>query len=279
MVNRMALQYMVDNEGKYDEVLLKHLRAHNVSQVGERYVEKRVFYVYQNDELVASAKTNLFWDWVSPYEFFYKDQDSLFALMNEIVRYFKGLAVGINTSSFVAFVIKDLLAYGFVDTGRMNRFYQGNDKVSLELRSWETKEINSDYLIVHAKEEVDEVKDLWQSQFDAFIKRCDFSLDYVTHQIVCVDGEEFVGGVLGYKQFECLYVSLLVVKEDYRKQGIAKKLMTLLEEHANSEGIDMFHLGTGSFQAKGFYEKLGYKVACEQIEKPKGHTIYTMVKE
>ncbi|MGS0972236.1 MAG: hypothetical protein ACVCEJ_03190 [Candidatus Izemoplasmataceae bacterium] len=83
----MALQYKVDKSRTYDDVLLKHLRAHNVSQVGERYVEKRVFYVYQNDELIASAKTNMFWDWVSPYEVFYKDRDSLFALMNEIVRY------------------------------------------------------------------------------------------------------------------------------------------------------------------------------------------------
>jgi len=270
--------YIIDQKREYDDILLETLRAHNKKEVGVRPYEERIFYVYKEGKLVASAKTSLSWDWVSPWNFFYEDQDALFALMNELVRYYKGRAVGINTSSFVDFIIEDFLAYGYEDSGHMNSFYQGKDKVSLQLRSWETKDLEHDYKIVHVKEELKEEKEEWQRHFDQFIKRCGFAMDSKEIQVVCLDGEEFVGGVMGYIQFGMLYVSLLAVKEEYQRKGIARKLMNMIEDQARMDGVRVFHLGTGSFQAQGFYEKLGYEVSYKQVDKPKGHSIYTMMK-
>jgi GNAT superfamily N-acetyltransferase len=272
------LNYIVDEKRMYDEVLLESLRSYNTSQVGQRPYEERVFYVYKDGNLLASAKTSLSWDWVSPYNFFYKDEDSLFALLNEIVRFYKGRAVGINTSSFVDFVIHDLLAYGFKDAGRMKNFYQGKDRVALQLRDWQTKQVKEDYKIVHVKETLEEEKESWQNLFDDFIHRCAFPMETEEVQVVCLDGDDFVGGVMGYIQFGMLYVSLLVVRDAYRKKGVARKLMTMIEDYVRKDGVQVFHLGTGSFQARGFYEKLGYEICYEQVDKPKGHSVYTMMK-
>ena len=195
------LTYKIDEKREYDDVLLQTLRAHNKREVGLRPYEERIFYVYKEDTLVAGAKTSLSWDWVSPWNFFYQDKDALFALMNELVRYYKGRAVGINTSSFVDFVVEDFLAYGYEDSGYMNGFYQGKDKISLQLRSWETKDLEHDYKIVHVKEELKEEEANWQILFHDFIESCDFKMDSEEVQVVCLDDEDFVGGVMGYIQF------------------------------------------------------------------------------
>ena len=43
--------------------------------------------------------------------------------------------------------------------------------------------------------------------------------------------------------------------------------------------IKFLELGTTEFQAKPFYEKLGYKVVHEMDDYPKGYKCYTLFKE
>lgn len=88
-----------------------------------------------------------------------------------------------------------------------------------------------------------------------------------------------VGGVLGETYWEWLYVDLLWVREDLRKQGFGRRLMERAEEEAKQRGARHAYLDTFTFQAPVFYEKLGYQAFGELENFPPGHTRFFMRKE
>lgn len=55
--------------------------------------------------------------------------------------------------------------------------------------------------------------------------------------------------------------------------------MNAAENFAKEKGFKYMRTDTLSFQAKPFYEKLGFKVFGELPDQPKGHTTYCLVKE
>lgn len=71
-------------------------------------------------------------------------------------------------------------------------------------------------------------------------------------------GGEVIGIVFGrIEQNQSITVGPVAVDERYRKCGIAREMMLLLEERARSHGI--YQLGLGAVEsAEGFYQKLGY---------------------
>ena len=71
------------------------------------------------------------------------------------------------------------------------------------------------------------------------------------------DGE-VIGLVFGrIENGESITVGPVAVDERYRKYGIAREMMLLLEKHALRHGIHQLVLGSEE-SAEGFYEKLGY---------------------
>jgi ribosomal protein S18 acetylase RimI-like enzyme len=72
-------------------------------------------------------------------------------------------------------------------------------------------------------------------------------------------GGNIVGGLTGKTYWNYLEVSFLWVQEDKRRAGHATALMSAAEEEARRRGCCSVLLDTFSFQALGFYTKLGYK--------------------
>lgn len=66
------------------------------------------------------------------------------------------------------------------------------------------------------------------------------------------------GGAWGYTAYGWLFVQLLVVPEEARGSGLGRQLMAQAEATALQRGCHDAWLDTHEFQAKGFYEKLGY---------------------
>jgi GNAT superfamily N-acetyltransferase len=75
---------------------------------------------------------------------------------------------------------------------------------------------------------------------------------------------------------ECLYVYVLFVNEDKRKQGLGSILLKTLEQEALSLGVKLIHLSTFDFQAKDFYLKHGYEFFGVLDDCPTGHKRYYM---
>lgn len=87
-----------------------------------------------------------------------------------------------------------------------------------------------------------------------------------------------LGGLLGYTQWNWLFISHLWVADELRGKGKARELMAAAEKEAISRGCCHAHLDTFSFQALSFYEKLGYRIFGKLDDYPAGHTRYFLHK-
>jgi GNAT superfamily N-acetyltransferase len=70
----------------------------------------------------------------------------------------------------------------------------------------------------------------------------------------------FLGGVYCDLYWNALFVKWVWLDEKVRKTGLGTKLLAEAETEGRRRGATMSHLDTFSFQARGFYEKLGYRV-------------------
>jgi ribosomal protein S18 acetylase RimI-like enzyme len=77
-----------------------------------------------------------------------------------------------------------------------------------------------------------------------------------------------VGGLGGWLYWDWLFVAALWVHRDHRGQGAGRALLAAAERHAAAAGCHSVWLDT--FQASGFYEKLGYSVFGLLEDYPKG---------
>lgn len=69
-----------------------------------------------------------------------------------------------------------------------------------------------------------------------------------------------VGGLWGKTTYGWLFVEFLVVPENLRGRNLGAALMTSAENVAKERGCIGSWLTTFTFQARSFYEKLGYSV-------------------
>jgi GNAT superfamily N-acetyltransferase len=90
---------------------------------------------------------------------------------------------------------------------------------------------------------------------------------------------EIVGGLWGSTSYEWLFTELLVVPETLRGRGIGRQLMTMAHDEAIARGCRGAWLDTFEFQARGFYEDLGYSVFGEIPQYPPGYSRYFLRKE
>ncbi len=75
--------------------------------------------------------------------------------------------------------------------------------------------------------------------------------------------KEIIGGLYGRTAYGWLFTELLIIPEPLRGQGIGTQLIQMAEQEAYDRGCHAAWLDTFEFQAKLFYEKLGYEVFGE----------------
>ena len=90
--------------------------------------------------------------------------------------------------------------------------------------------------------------------------------------------EEVLGGLLGHIWGKWLFVTHLWVAECVRQRGYGTKLLLAAERYAVERGCRNVELHTFSFQARPFYERLGYEVFAALDDFPPGHTNYFLRK-
>jgi GNAT superfamily N-acetyltransferase len=69
-----------------------------------------------------------------------------------------------------------------------------------------------------------------------------------------------IGGATGETNWGWLYVDCLWLPDDLRGDGWGARLLAAAEDEARQRGCRHARLFSYSFQAPGFYEKLGYRV-------------------
>ena len=79
--------------------------------------------------------------------------------------------------------------------------------------------------------------------------------------IIVRDGAgDVVGGLFGATYWDWLHVETLWIDETLRGKGYGSKLMAAAEAEALERNCKNSVLDTTSFQARPFYERLGYKI-------------------
>ena len=85
------------------------------------------------------------------------------------------------------------------------------------------------------------------------------------------DGDRWLGGLTGCFFQSWLYVEDLAAAQDAQGQGLGSRLLLAAEAEARArDGLGVL-LGTFSFQAPGFYAKLGYEEVGRIPDYPPGH--------
>lgn len=90
---------------------------------------------------------------------------------------------------------------------------------------------------------------------------------------------EWLGGLMGELWGGWLYVRFLWVAAFARGRGNGTRLLRAAEEYAVERGCRAATLETTSFQARPFYEKLGYQVFASLEDYPPGHTKFYLRKQ
>lgn len=92
------------------------------------------------------------------------------------------------------------------------------------------------------------------------------------------ESEQIVGGLWGHTGYEWLFTQLLVVPSSQRGSGVGTKLMLMAESEAMRRGCIGAWLDTFEFQARGFYERIGYECFAELQNYPTGYSRYFLKK-
>ncbi len=103
---------------------------------------------------------------------------------------------------------------------------------------------------------------------------------------VATDGMKFVGCSSGLAQknndqySKYFYLSDLLVEKEYRKHGIGKQLLELLENEISKLGVEYVWTWTAGFEAPAFYLKQGYTVFTTfENYYPSGHARVGFIKK
>ena len=85
---------------------------------------------------------------------------------------------------------------------------------------------------------------------------------------------QITGGLWGRTLYQWLWIWYLVVPEALRGQGVGTALIRRAEQEALARGCRGSLLDTFSFQARPFYERLGYQVFGQVDDFPPGHQAF-----
>jgi len=86
-------------------------------------------------------------------------------------------------------------------------------------------------------------------------------------------------GLYGWTWGGCGYIELLWVRDDERGNGLGARLLAAAEAEIRGRGCDRVALDTHSFQAPGFYARLGYTECGRTPGYPHGHDSIHLVKQ
>jgi ribosomal protein S18 acetylase RimI-like enzyme len=115
-------------------------------------------------------------------------------------------------------------------------------------------------------------------QLRAYNAKAVGKLDHRALAITARDKAKIVGLLTGYTAWGWLFVDTLWVSEGQRGKNMGKALLTRAESEARKRGARHAYLYSFSFQAPGFYRKLGYRQFGKLDGFPKGHSCHWLTK-
>jgi GNAT superfamily N-acetyltransferase len=86
------------------------------------------------------------------------------------------------------------------------------------------------------------------------------------------------GGILASVNFDVLVLEDVFVEETWRRGGHGAKMMAVAEEEGRRRGARLASVSTFNWQARPFYENLGYTVYAQLPYNNGGYTLFSLKK-
>ena len=99
------------------------------------------------------------------------------------------------------------------------------------------------------------------------------------HAVATDDDGELVGGLRGACYWNTLHIELLWLSERARGTGAGTQVIAAAEQFARDNGCGLALVETTSWQARPFYEKLGYRLMATLEGRPIGHATHYLRKD
>ena len=270
------IKYIKDQDKTYEQDLIKHLRGHNEKFTGKVEFKNIYAYFVEKQNLIGAIQVSNGWNWASVSKVYYNDRDILRKLISRVFEEIKESSIGIKFFTPIKSRYDDFISIGFIhankleDLGEYDEFYYAN----LENIN---KADGIDHILL-SYEPHDDYQKILDQEDKAFDEKHNIKDKQGDFMWVVLDDKVCIGGVSGEYYEKTVYVSRLAVDPLYKHQGIGTKLMMMVEEDAIAKGFKFIELGTTDFQARPFYEKLGYKVIHTMPNYPKGYNCYSLIK-
>lgn len=270
------IQYYVDEANEHLEDLLFHLRAHN-SLFVDAIKEFKYAYAIEDNELIGFSKVKLNWDWVDLKDIYYKDIETLKAIVYKVYSEYKNKAIGLKLYATKEKRINDLIEVGFKIDGSTPGTTKEGDTYYLYLDN-EFKGYNLTRNIELVEEEKKEYIDFIEGY--QFLYKKQNNIELLTKEVLYIakENDTFCGGIAFEIYENSMYIHLLATNKDYKGKGIGTKLMNFAIDYAKKLDLEYIDIGTAQFQARPFYEKLGFTVTYTKKNYPKGYEVYTLIK-
>jgi predicted N-acetyltransferase YhbS len=78
-------------------------------------------------------------------------------------------------------------------------------------------------------------------------------------RLVLRDSNKVIGGLIATTRGKWLRISIMAVEESHRRRGLGARLIERAERAVRRRGCVYSYVDTMSYQAPGFYRKLGYR--------------------
>ncbi len=115
-------------------------------------------------------------------------------------------------------------------------------------------------------------QDAVNDQLNAFNMACVGRKDFQPLNYVLRDADDsIVAGILAFTWGGGCEIRILWVRDDWRRQGLGKRLLSMVEREAAARGAGVVLLDTFDFQAPEFYPKYGYELVGVVENYPVGH--------
>ncbi len=106
---------------------------------------------------------------------------------------------------------------------------------------------------------------------------CDAPITRVA--FIAHDGDTFAGAVTAHVLWGTLHIRHMFIEAPYRRQGLGKMLMSQAIEYGKAHGCAVAYVDTLSFQAIGFYQRLGFVHEFTRTGFSKNSVMYYLKKE
>lgn len=93
------------------------------------------------------------------------------------------------------------------------------------------------------------------------------------------EDHNIIGGIAGNYANDYMTVEWAWIDQQHRLQGLGKTIFKQLDEFAKSKKCKYIDVETLSFQAKGFYEKLGFSLISTLPDWVNGHDSHILRKK